>query len=173
MENTTKALIIAGAILVSIIIIGVGVLLYNSNRGTFSQGSRLGAALRGKTSDQAYDATTGTPQGFNAQFSKYFELKYSYQPISGSDTKSLVQTIIKSNQKNEHKVGGQFWPQGTTLNNGVISIDPGSENTLRRWEQVPDMIDVNHTYYVCVPRRGFNYTESFVNNIQIRYKNPN
>ena len=169
MENATKGLVIAGSILVTIILISTGILLFNSTRGTFSQGERLGETLREKASEQVYDATTGTPQGFNAQFSKYFELKYSYQPISGSDTKSLVQTIIKSNQKNEHKVGGQFWPQGTTLINGVIAIDPGFENTLRRWEQVPDMIDVNHTYYVCVPRRGFNQTESFVNNIQIRY----
>lgn len=34
MENATKALMIAGAVLIAILIIGVGMLIYNSAQGT-------------------------------------------------------------------------------------------------------------------------------------------
>ena len=37
MENATKALMIAGAVLIAILIIGVGMMIYNSAQGSIDQ----------------------------------------------------------------------------------------------------------------------------------------
>lgn len=46
MENATKALIIAGAVLVSILIVGMGILLVNSNNDTSESANQLSSSLK-------------------------------------------------------------------------------------------------------------------------------
>ena len=71
MENASKALIIAGAILLSILIIAIGIYIFNSAQGT------IDSSLQSMTS-QEVDA-------FNSQFTSY-----QGDEVSGSNVKSLM-----------------------------------------------------------------------------------
>lgn len=75
MENASKALIIAGAILISILIIGLGVFIYNQAANT------VGKANLGSQEAQAQ----------NQQFEAYFGAKKS-----AADVKALM-SLIRSN----------------------------------------------------------------------------
>lgn len=71
MENASSALIIAGAILLSILIIAIGIYIFNSAQGT------IDSSLQSMTS-QEVDA-------FNSQFTSY-----QGDEVSGSNVKSLM-----------------------------------------------------------------------------------
>lgn len=45
MENASKALIIAGAILISILLISLGIIMFNSSKGTTDQASNTAGAM--------------------------------------------------------------------------------------------------------------------------------
>lgn len=45
MENASKALIIAGAILISILLISLGIIMFNSSKSTTDQASKAGTAM--------------------------------------------------------------------------------------------------------------------------------
>ena len=77
MENASKALVIAGAILISILLVSVGIMIFSGANGIFGQGR---TTLSGQEKDL-----------FNQQFTIY-EGK-----ISGSQVKSLLTKIIASN----------------------------------------------------------------------------
>ena len=78
MENASKALIIAGAILLSILIISLGLMVYNQAKET------IGSV---NLSQQEIEA-------FNAKFTAYEDVS-----VSGSKVNSLIQTVIASNQQ--------------------------------------------------------------------------
>lgn len=77
MENATKALMIAGAVLLAIMIIGVGMMIFQNAQGTIG-----GAASKMK--QQEIDL-------FNNQFTNYEGLQ------SGSNVKALIGSIITNN----------------------------------------------------------------------------
>ena len=76
MENASKALIIAGAILLSILLISLGIMILN----------------------QAQDATknSGMSQAQVSTFNNKFS-KYEGKKIKGSEVRGLIQEIIASN----------------------------------------------------------------------------
>lgn len=76
MENASKALIIAGAILLSILLISLGIMIFN----------------------QAQDATknSGMSQAQVSTFNNKFS-KYEGKKIKGSEVRGLIQEIIASN----------------------------------------------------------------------------
>ena len=80
MENATKALLIAGAVLVSILIIGIGMMIYQSVTGTVQSGL-------GKMDQQEIDM-------FNADFQQYAGTN-----VTGSNVKKLVTLVKTSNNK--------------------------------------------------------------------------
>ena len=85
MENASKALIIAGAILISILLISIGIILINSGRDVTSTG------VSGMNSP--------TIQTFNSQFTPYEGTK------KGSEIRSLYNTVNASNATDEiHQV---------------------------------------------------------------------
>ena len=85
MENATKALLIAGAVLIVILIIGVAMMIYSSTTGTVTQGVR--------------EVSSKETEIFNAKFQQYDGT------ITLSQTKSLLSDIISSNNANtEHPV---------------------------------------------------------------------
>lgn len=45
MENASKALIIAGAILISILLISLGIIMFNSSKGTTDQAEGTASAM--------------------------------------------------------------------------------------------------------------------------------
>ena len=98
MENASKALIIAGAILLSILIISLGIMVYNN-----AQDSVGNANL-----DQQEIAA------FNAQFTPYIG-----DNISASQVNSLIQEVLAVNQAEKNKgsttkVSITYPPEGST-----------------------------------------------------------
>ena len=85
MENASKALIIAGAILLSILIISLGIMVYNN-----AQDSVGNANL-----DQQEIAA------FNAQFTPY-----QGTSVSASQVNSLIQQVLAANQAEQNKGTG-------------------------------------------------------------------
>ena len=80
MENASKALIIAGAILLAILIVGLGVYIYRQAAGVIDTG----------TMDQLVVSQ------FNAQFEPYLG-----NNVSGSNVKQLIRIIKASNRAKE------------------------------------------------------------------------
>lgn len=78
MENATKALLIAAAILVAIIIISLG----------------LGVVRQGQEAMQGADMSEAELEAFNSKF-KAFE----GANVSGSDVNALLSTVLTHNQK--------------------------------------------------------------------------
>ena len=80
MENASKALIIAGAVLLSILIIAIGMSIYNGAQETV-QGALSGMDEQAiQTHNQKFEAYQGTKKG--------------------SEIKSLISTIVAYNQSN-------------------------------------------------------------------------
>lgn len=77
MENASKALLIAGAVLIVIVLISVGMLIVSQASGVTDQVGEL--------------TTSQATQTFNEQFSKYTGTQ------KGSSVKSLLQAIATSN----------------------------------------------------------------------------
>jgi hypothetical protein len=80
LENASKALIIAGAILLAILIVGLGVYIYRQAAGVIDTG----------TMDQLVVSQ------FNAQFEPYLG-----NNVSGSNVKQLIKIIKASNRAKE------------------------------------------------------------------------
>ncbi len=101
MENASKALIIAGAILLSILIISLGILVYNNAKNT------VGSANLDKQEIQTFNSEWESYAGGNK---------------TASEVKSMVQAVIASNAA-ETKKGTNRWikisttgtPNATTL----------------------------------------------------------
>ncbi len=83
MENASKALIIAGAILLSILIISLGIMVYNNAKGTVS--------------DSNLDAESA--QTFNTKFTQYGGTQ------RGTALNSLIDAAIANNATGSHTVG--------------------------------------------------------------------
>ena len=81
MENASKALIIAGAILLSILLISLGIMIFNTAQDTTKNS--------GKTQAQV--------SAFNNKFSKY------EGTIKGSEVRSLIQEVVASNGDDNNK----------------------------------------------------------------------
>lgn len=85
MENASKALIIAGAILIAILLISIGIILINSGRDITS---------RGTSGMQSQNI-----QSFNSQFTPYEGTK------KGSEIRGVFSTVAASNASDEvHQV---------------------------------------------------------------------
>ncbi len=84
MENASKALLIAGAILIAILLISVGIMVMNSADDV------VGEAESSMSSTAI--------QTFNAQFTKYSGTQ------KGSSIKTLVNAVISSNATSDHQV---------------------------------------------------------------------
>ena len=90
MENASKALIIAGAILISILLITIGIVLINSGRDVVDTGTA------GMTSQKI--------QTFNAQFTIYEGTR------KGSELRGLQSLVNASNATDsEHQVTLKGW----------------------------------------------------------------
>ena len=83
MENASKALIIAGAILIAIVLITVGVAVLNQGSDVANQSSLEGAQLT----------------AFNQKFSQYEGTK------SGSQVKALLNAVMTNNQAEKNQGG--------------------------------------------------------------------
>ena len=116
MENASKALIIAGAILLAILIIGLGVYIYRQAAGVIDTG----------TMDQLVVSQ------FNAQF----------EPYLGSNVKQLIKIIDASNRAKEDlpvtfKVDDQPDNDSSTIKSGnTYKVVEGSKNNAGYIEKI-------------------------------------
>lgn len=83
MENASKALIIAGAILLAIVIISLGLVVVNNSRSAINSG----------------DMTEQEIQTFNSKFTPF-----EGGNIGGTNVKTLLQTAAAHNQVNDTQV---------------------------------------------------------------------
>ena len=65
MDNASKALIIAGSVLIAVLIVSLGIVIFSSAAGVAEQG--------------ANSVNTASVSSFNGQFEKYFGRKKSYE----------------------------------------------------------------------------------------------
>lgn len=84
MENATKALLIAAAVLITILIISLGVVIYN--KASESMGSM--------------DMSAQEAQAFNDQF-----LKYNGTGKRGAEVNALLNTVLNNNMSEVQKNG--------------------------------------------------------------------
>ena len=82
MENASKALIIAGAILLAILIIGLGIFIYRQAANTVSDTGMDQLAI----------------QQFNAQFTQY-----DSKTVSGGSARALYDTVVNNNNTDTEK----------------------------------------------------------------------
>jgi len=114
MENASKALIIAGAILLAILIIGLGIFIYGQAAGT--------------ASDAGMDALSAS--AYNAQFESYIRTG-----VSGTNAMKLFDAVVSNLSTNSKEVKMQT-KEGTKspVNLGITKsgkIDQATINTSR------------------------------------------
>lgn len=124
MENASKALLIAGAILICILLIGIGMLVYQSTQGTISEAVA-------QMSSQEKDI-------FNSQFQQY-----SGQRVNGSNVRALLQKVRSNNTANQDveekqvAITGNGIPKTTEITAEIINniitaktykVEPEDEN---------------------------------------------
>ena len=85
MENATKALLIAGSVLVAILLIALGLRIFDSTSGVT------------QSSQATMDVTAITT--FNTQFTGYLN-----KDLTSSQASAMVQKIIASNAVSTHKI---------------------------------------------------------------------
>ena len=94
MENASKALLIAGAVLIVILLIGVGMMVFNGSK---------------ENVDSAMDTVSAQQiQVFNGQFAAYEGSQ------KASNIRALVQAVKASNGKSTHDINVYSGSTGTT-----------------------------------------------------------
>lgn len=121
MENTSKALIIAGTILIVMVVIGAGMFLYNRAGG-------LSGAVQSNWSQDEILA-------FNRQFTKYEGEQ------KGSTVKALIEAVNKSNERSDVEVSfsnyvyvnesnGTWYANSKLINTKTYNISFGYEDSV-------------------------------------------
>ena len=120
MENATKALIIAGSILIVIVLIALGISILSSTSDV---------------TDQVDSVSDSMAQSvFNSQFNSYFG-----NSISGTQTKALVQKVISNNTTSSHKV----WLYCTNYTNTSHLTDASTLSGFSSWISSTDKFTIN------------------------------
>lgn len=104
MENASKALIIAGSVLIAILLISLVLFILKSTSGTTEQTQKLGETLE--------------VQQFNSQF-----LKYCGDPVKGNQVRILCEVVIAHNansKNNKVSIAGNETANGiSAYRNGI------------------------------------------------------
>ena len=166
MENASKALIIAGAILLSILIIAIGMYIYTSSQATIQ--------------NSMTDMNTQEIQAFNSNFTAY-EGKQT-----GSQVKALIQKLIanaktyteepakvptlvyvtSTNDQTKAKTWQNENTGGQVTNNRVKSDATGQTNYTKALSSLSNGISAKHTYWVQLDTGA----SSLIENIVIYYE---
>ncbi len=109
MENASKALIIAGAILLAILIISLGILIYNQAAGVVNNNAMSEVEV----------------QQFNQKFTQYEGTN-----VKGAQVNALLNQILQNNVANQEDTSKQvkITPDKLTLNTNWQSILPVAAN---------------------------------------------
>ena len=118
MENASKALIIAGAILLSILIISLGIMVYNNAKSTVSDANL--------SSEQA--------QTYNSKFTMY-----AGADIPAANVNSLVAAVNANNATNDNKI---------TITVGTLTNTPTGTTTADANNQYNFTVQATQKYTV-------------------------
>ena len=118
MENATKALLIAAAVLVAILIISLGLVVYN---------------MASETIDGAGDLSEYQIQQYNEKFTKY-----EGENKSGSDVNAMLKTVFNHNQAQEDDstmvtVGAGTTPGTSDMITTGMTTSPAKVSTGNRY----------------------------------------
>ena len=109
MENASKALLIAGAVLIAILLIGGGMLIFNG------ASENMDSALSSMNQQQI--------QAFNAPFDQYIGKQ------KGSQVRALIGNIINNNSANQDVEGKLVSLEVKGVDNGNIEVKEGDLKT--------------------------------------------
>lgn len=155
MENASKALLIAGAILLAILIIAIGMFIFTSAQ------SQVNDALTDMSSQQI--------EAFNSNFNSYENVQV------GSQVKSLIGRLIANGNTyteepakvpnvNIHKVSDS-WNEDVNANYDSANANALNTDYISVLGQVRNRISTKHEYYV-----EFGYTETgLISSVDIYY----
>lgn len=110
MENASKALIIAGAILLSILIISLGIMIYNQASGVVDNDAMDEVAV----------------SSFNQKFTQY-----EGNSVRGANVNALLQTIVQNNLANKGDTSKQIAIDIQASNWGTGTKPTGDSDTSR------------------------------------------
>ena len=138
MENASKALLIAGAILISILIIAIGMFIYNSAQSTINNSMQ--------------SMSTQEVQAFNNEFMS-FEGKQS-----GSNIKAMIGTLIanaNTYRDEPSKIPVLYFDQvdvSKTLNNikAVVTTAAQPGNYIKQLNLIRNKVEPKHQYWVSI-----------------------
>lgn len=158
MENASKALLIAGAILLAILIIAIGMFIYNSAQATVN--------------DSLTSMSTQEVEAFNNQFNSY------EQEQTGSNVKALIGRLIANANTYEEesaKVPKIIYLPGTSANytdnshgtkaNAYATTDSKTEDYIKGLSTLRNNIENKHKYWVTMEAG----TSGVITYIQIEY----
>lgn len=116
MENASKALLIAGSVLIAVLLIAVGMRLFNSTTGT---------------SDVAtgHMESTGIAT-FNSKFTAY-----AGSNKSASQVKALANVVIANNANSQHKVSLGGYTSATDITNAVANLSGSYTVSISEYEK--------------------------------------
>ena len=140
MENASKALIIAGAILISILLIGVGMLVFQGAQGGIDE-SIAQMSIQQKNM-------------FNQNF-----VQYEGPKVTGSNVRALIQNIISSNNANQDIDGKLVSVAGIS----TINVASGSLQA-DKLAELKTTINTGATYKVVM---GYNDATGLVEKVTI------
>lgn len=157
MENASKALIIAGAILLSILIIAIGMFVYNSAQSTINDSLSQMSTSEKNAFNSAFTGYQGNQTG--SQVKSLLGDLITNSATYAEETGKIVNfkiTGIKSTQPNEERGANRPNP-GESTNSYV--------NTLN---SIKNAVENKHTYWVVV-NQG---TAGIVDEIFVYYNKP-
>ncbi len=153
MENASKALIIAGAILLSILIIAIGMYIYNS-----SSSSIMGAS----DTLSSYEI-----EQFNAVWEQYDGEQL------GSNVKSLIGKLIsnaKTYVEEDSRLPDLVYTATSSAGAVTVTSAAGEGNTgIADFTTARTAIEPKHTYFVEV---SYNEETSLIDTITVHYTEP-
>lgn len=155
MENASKALLIAGAILLCILIIAIGMYIYNSAQSTIQ--------------DSLTSMSTQEIEAFNNNWESYKGKQ------TGSNISALVGRLIanaKTFEDEPGKIPAVTMPKITAAGNENITAKTNGagsqQNYINDITKIKNKIENKHAYYVT-----FAYADTgYINEIIISYNDP-
>ena len=152
MENASKALIIAGAILISILIIAIGMYIYTSSTGSIT--------------DAMSQMDTQAVEAFNANWTNY------EGTMTGSQIKAMINKMIgnaQSYQDEEFKVVNLTYDADGGTTTGNLEYQTGElDDFIGQLNAAYTAIQARHQYWVTLDFEG----TSLIRRINVAYDRP-
>ncbi|MCI8482660.1 MAG: hypothetical protein HFJ27_06455 [Clostridia bacterium] len=144
MENASKALLIAGAILICILLIGVGMMVFNGARDGIDE------AILNMSAQQK--------DMFNQNFSRYVG-----ERVTGTNVRALLQNIISSNTTNKDISGKLVAIEAPSDLGGTITPAEGDAKA-NEISQMRTKVNTGKTYKVTA---NYNSDTGLIDKIKI------